>query len=155
MEIERKFLIKNLPKQLESYPSKKLEQGYISISPVIRIRKSDNSYILTIKGKGLIAREEHELMIDQAQYKNLSTKLAFPTISKERFLIPFEDYTIELDIFHGHLDGLILAEVEFTSMDEANAFKGPEWFGQDVSLDTRYHNSRLCQMHSLVELNEN
>ena len=67
-------------------------------------------------------------------------------IQKTRYKIPFlEKYTIELDIFDGELAPLTLAEVEFESVDEANAFVPPEWFGEDVTYSTEYHNSTLSQ----------
>ena len=56
MEIERKFLIKALPDDLDSYPCVHIEQGYLSTNPVVRIRKQNNDYILTYKGKGMLAR---------------------------------------------------------------------------------------------------
>ena len=54
MEIERKFLVKreNLPENLEQYPSKAIEQGYLCTEPVVRIRKSNDNYYLTYKSKG-------------------------------------------------------------------------------------------------------
>ena len=63
MEIERKFTIKQLPTDLESYPSRHIEQGYLSESPVIRVRKEDDEYFLTYKGKGMMARKETNLAI--------------------------------------------------------------------------------------------
>ena len=53
--------------------------------------------------------------------------------------------TIELDVFGGHYDGLILAEVEFASEEEAKAFNPPAWFGEDVTFSGEYHNSRLSK----------
>ena len=79
-------------------------------------------------------------------------------ISKRRYLIPLEhpgfkegfptppaDYslTIELDVFEKSLAPLIIAEVEFPSIEEANAFTPPDWFDQDVTKDPAYHNSNL------------
>ena len=70
MEIERKFLIKKeqLPTNLESYPHDELEQAYIITNPVIRIRKKNNSYILTYKGQGLMTREEVEFPLPQEAF---------------------------------------------------------------------------------------
>ena len=61
MEIERKYLISCLPENLNSYPSHKIEQGYLCTQPVVRIRRQDDSYILTYKSKGLMVREEYNL----------------------------------------------------------------------------------------------
>lgn len=58
MEIERKFLIKDLPKDLTSYPCSQIEQAYLNENPVLRIRRKDDDYILTYKSKGMMARRK-------------------------------------------------------------------------------------------------
>ena len=58
-------------------------------------------------------------------------------------MIPYQGYTIELDVFENDLSPLVLAEVEFETEEEANTFTPPEWFGKDVTFDGRYHNSFL------------
>ena len=152
MEIERKFLVPSLPELNHLIRKKVIQQGYVSTSPVVRIRRSNDDFILTCKGKGLIEREEFELFITEDDYNHLSTKLDDPLIIKTRYLIPHGKYTIELDVFKGHLDGLLIAEVEFSSLNEANAFTPPDWFGKDVSLDARYQNNQLSKLNSLSEL---
>ena len=142
MEIERKFLIKELP-DLSKYEFLEIEQGYLSTNPVVRIRKKNDKYILTYKGSGLFAREEIEANLTKEAYEHLSTKIDGYLITKKRYLIPLDPYTIELDVFEGHMDGLIMAEVEFPSVEEANAFNPPTWFGEDVTEDKRYHNSNM------------
>ena len=144
MEIERKFLVAALPDGLESFPRKEMEQTYISTSPTIRIRKSDNSFILTVKGSGSIAREEFELELTEDQYASLLKKAETPSVVKTRYLIPLNgSLTAELDVYHGKLDGLYTVEVEFSSLEEASSFIPPAWFGADVSEDKRYKNTAL------------
>lgn len=144
MEIERKFLLKSLPDNLNKYPCKEIEQGYLNTNPVIRIRKSDDSYELTYKSKGLMIREEYNLPLDCASYNHLLKKADGRIIRKTRYLIPYSSsLTIELDVFKDDLKPLILAEVEFDSEDAANAFTPPEWFGEDVTFDGKYHNNYL------------
>ena len=148
MEIERKFLIskENLPADLNSYPHHRLEQGYLSTAPVVRIRKEDDNYYLTYKSKGLMTREEYNLPLNEESFTHLKEKIDGLLIQKRRYLIPFaEKYTIELDVFEGALAPLVLAEVEFETEEEANTFVPPEWFGEDVTFSTKYHNSTLSQ----------
>jgi len=145
MEIERKFLIKEGAFPFRKYPSKELEQGYLNTDPVVRVRRSDDEYYLTYKGKGLLAREEYNLPLNKEAYEHLLAKADGNVISKTRYLIPFGKFTIELDEFHGKFAPLLLAEVEFESIEEANAFAPPAWFGADVTEDTRYHNSNLSK----------
>lgn len=144
MEIERKFLIKDLPKDLTSYPCSQIEQAYLNENPVLRIRRKDDDYILTYKSKGMMAREESEFPLTKEAYEHLRTKADGKIISKTRYFIPLATHTIELDVFHGDMEPLIMAEVEFASIEEANVFLPPDWFGQDVTMDRRYHNVNMA-----------
>ncbi|MFI3199972.1 MAG: CYTH domain-containing protein [Eubacteriales bacterium] len=144
-EIERKYLINEIPFPLESYPFHTIEQGYLCTNPVVRVRKEDNNYYLTYKGRGLLKREEYNLDLTEDAYLHLREKIDGILITKKRYLIPIEhtSYTIELDLFEGEYTSLVLAEVEFPSEKEANEFAPPSWFGDDVTLDTKYHNSTM------------
>lgn len=145
MEIERKYLIRRLPENLSQYQCKKIAQGYICTNPVVRIRKSDDEYYLTYKGKGLMAREEYNLPLTQEGYEHMLSKIDGRLIEKSRYLIPLDGkLTAELDIFEGDLAPLIIVEVEFDSLDAANSFIPPEWFGEDVTESCKYHNSNLA-----------
>lgn len=160
MEIERKFTIKSLPAHLEQYPFHHIEQAYLNTDPVIRIRKQDDTYYLTYKGKGLLAREEYNLPLNEQSYYHLRQKADGNVIAKKRYLIPIEhptfasgfqipvdpiSLTIELDIFEAPFEGLIIAEVEFPTQEMAEAFLPVDWFLQDVTDDPAYHNSNLSQ----------
>lgn len=146
VEIERKYLVNDLPDNLESYPHKKIEQGYLCTSPVVRIRRQEEEYILTYKGQGLMARTEYNLPLSKEGYEHLRKKTDGYTISKTRYYIPFDEtHTIELDVFDPPFAPLYLAEVEFSSLEEAESFLPPEWFGTDVTFDGSYHNSAMSQ----------
>lgn len=146
MEIERKFLVKELPDNLDSYEQKRISQGYLCTNPVLRIRRSNEDYFLTYKSHGLIAREEHEFEIPQEAFEHLLRKVDGTLIDKIRYLIPLEDgHVAELDIFQGTLAPLRLVEVEFESLEDAENFVAPEWFGDDVSDSGKYHNSNLSK----------
>ena len=153
MEIERKFLIKNIPENLDSYAFHLIEQGYLCTDPVVRVRRQDDDYFLTYKGKGLLAREEYNLPLTRSGYEHLIKKADGNIIKKKRYLIPIEDtdLTIELDIFDKPFAPLIMAEVEFSSVEDANAFIAPDWFGEDVTNDPAYHNSNMSTKKSSVE----
>ena len=146
MEIERKFLIKELPNNLSEYPVHELEQGYLCTSPVVRVRKDNDRYELTYKSKGLMVREEYNLPLNANSYAHLKEKIDGRLIKKKRYKIPYGAYTIELDIFEGDLAPLMLAEVEFPTEKEATAFLPPDWFGEDVTMSTLYHNSALSKL---------
>ncbi len=148
MEIERKWLVskENLPQNLDAYPCRHIEQAYLCTEPVVRIRRQDDSYYLTYKSKGLLAREEYNLPLTQEAYEHLKPKADGILLSKERFVIPAEgSLVIELDVFHAPYEGLLLAEVEFPTKAAADAYTAPEWFGEEVTYSSRYHNSTLSR----------
>ena len=139
MEIERKFLIKKLPDNLTSYKARKIEQ--------VRVRRDNDVYYLTYKSKGMIVRDEYNLPLTKEAYGHLLAKADGNIITKTRYEIPEKDnLTIELDVFEGKFDGLLLAEVEFASEEEALGYIPPEWFGEVVSNSTKYHNSTLSRL---------
>lgn len=146
MEIERKFLLKKLPDNLENYPFHVIEQGYLNTKPVVRVRREDNKYYMTYKGSGMMAREEYNLPLDQASYRHLIEKADGNIISKKRYLIPLANgLTVELDVFAPPFAPLVMAEVEFQSIEEAKNFQAPSWFAQDVTNDPDYHNSTMSK----------
>lgn len=155
MEIEKKFLLRSVPEHLESYEKKEIEQGYLCSEPVVRIRKSNDEYILTYKsGFGLESsrpgerdvRVNHEVEVPLSRqgYEHLREKIDGNLIQKCRYLIPLADgHMGELDVFEGALKGLTFIEVEFRDRQDAVSFVPPEWFGENVSDDVRYSNSFL------------
>jgi len=162
MEIERKYTIRHLPEQLEQYPVRHIEQAYLCTDPVIRIRRSNDRYILTYKsirsasqaakarkenGAGKPAprvNDEVELELTREGYEHLLEKADGYRITKDRSVIPLAGGLVaELDIFHGRLEGLVFVEVEFPSVAASETFQAPEWFDRDVSGDRHYVNSYL------------
>ncbi|MDD6074184.1 MAG: CYTH domain-containing protein [Clostridium sp.] len=146
MEIERKYYIETPPEHLEQYPCHFIEQAYLCTEPVVRVRREDDTFYLTYKSKGLLSREEYNLPLTEEGYLHLLKKADGQILTKKRYLIPLEGtaYTIELDLFEGAYQGLMLAEVEFPSEEEAMAFQAPDWFTKDVTFTGEYQNSRLA-----------
>lgn len=145
MEIERKFIIKDSAFPFRDYPFKELEQGYLNTAPVVRVRKEDDTYYLTYKGGGMMAREEYNLPLNKEGYEHLIAKADGNIISKRRYLVPLGKFTVEIDEFRAPFAPLIMAEVEFESIEEANSFTPPEWFGEDVTHNPLYHNSNMSR----------
>lgn len=159
MEIERKFTLKSLPKNLESCQCHVIEQAYLNTAPVVRVRQQDDSYYLTYKGSGMMAHEEYNLPLDKTAYLHLLEKADGNVISKKRYVIPLKnpqftsdfiplstpELVIELDIFAPPFAPLIMAEVEFPSVEMANAFLPPDWFDEDVTMNPDYHNSNMSR----------
>ena len=162
MEIERKYMVKELPENLTQYKFKKIEQGYLCHNPTIRIRKSNENYILTYKSKfglepvetgGPVVNNEVELPLTEEAYLNLRNKTDGNMVYKTRYLIPLRDgLTAELDLFEEILQGLVIVEVEFPDLQSADDFCPPEWFGLDLSSDRRFTNYHLSKLSDLSEL---
>lgn len=158
MEIEKKFQVKILPENLEEFPKKEIEQGYLCVNPVVRIRKSNERFILTYKSRNGVEKtisdaqmsQEIEVPLTEEAYLHLREKVDNHFITKTRYVIPLPDgHKGELDIFHGLLEGLFFIEVEFLSEEDAQNFVPPDWFGANVSEDERYTNSFLSKCDSL------
>ena len=146
MEIERKFLVKKLPESLGQYKKREIEQAYLCNDPVVRVRRDNDEYYLTYKSKGFIAREEYNLPLTKEAYEHLLAKADGLIIAKSRYEIPDGNgLTIELDIFERDYEGLVIAEVEFDSLEQADSYTPPSWFGADVSKDGRYHNNKMSR----------
>lgn len=146
MEIERKFLVHTFPENLNTFPLRHIEQGYLNTAPVIRIRRDNDRYELTYKSKGLLSREEYNLPLTEEAYRHLIPKIDGRLITKKRYMIPIDHtLTAELDVFEGDLAPLVLVEVEFPDEKSAKSFIAPDWFGEDVTFSGKYHNSYLSQ----------
>ena len=148
MEIERKFLVRELPAVPEPSCATRIEQGYIAIAEdgtEVRVRRRDGAAVLTVKSGGGRSRLEEEIEIGAERFERLWPLTESRRIEKTRHLIPAgTGLTIELDVYSGVLAGLMVAEVEFGSEDAADAFEPPEWFGAEVTDDARFKNQRLA-----------
>jgi len=149
-EIERKYLIERLPFSLSDYPFMTIRQGYISYPEdhvTLRVRDQDGIQILTIKQageNGRILRREVEMQIPEKEARPLWEMAGQRSIKKTRYLIPWNNKKIELDIFGGSLEGFMMAEIEFDSEEESMDFPVPDWFGRELTEDFRYTNSNLA-----------
>jgi adenylate cyclase len=146
LEIERKYLI-DLEKISPLENGIRIKQGYLSTdkNTVVRVRTKNDKAYLTIKGSNSgIARLEFEYEIPLDEANEMIEKLCQkPVIDKTRYIINHENYTWEVDIFYGDNEGLIVAEVEFSSEDEK--INLPLWIKEEVSHDERYYNSNLMK----------
>jgi len=144
IEIERKFLVKDIPFDLNLFKSSFIRQGFLCTDPCLRLRQKDDDYIFTFKGGGYIKRVEFEYPLSFEQFSLLWKKVEGKEIIKRRYLIPLDDsYIAELDIYEGEFSGFKNVEVEFPSEEAADEFIPPKWFGRDISFDIRYTNSNL------------
>jgi adenylate cyclase len=142
IEIERKFLVSK--DYWRSAPAVYFCQGYLNTDKArtVRIRVAGEVGFITIKGKSQGAsRAEFEYEIPLADAKQLLALCEGPLIEKYRRKIAFAGMLWEVDEFLGENQGLVVAEIELAS--EQQAFTKPDWIGDEVTQDDRYYNSNL------------
>ena len=142
MEIERKFLVPSAPDPLDELPHDHISQGYLAIGEdgeEVRLRRIGDAHRLTVK------RGVEEIDLEPGQFEALWPLTEGRRVEKTRYRIPRGGLTIELDVYEGDLDGLMTAEVEFDSEEDAAGFERPEWAGEEVTDDERYRNERLAR----------
>lgn len=164
-EIERKYAIKYLPDDIKIETIKNIEQVFIyrDENTIIRIRKMENKlkdseaieYIYTVKTKGDIQYDnsynigqkyEIESNITKEYYEELLPRKISNRITKTRIVVPIQNnLKVEIDIYYDYLQGLLTAEVEFPSEEEANGFDKPDWLGEEIGYK-ELSNRKLSEM---------
>jgi CYTH domain-containing protein len=143
-EIERKFLVAHQAWRESVNTIHVYRQGYLSYDSerTVRVRATEVTGYLTIKGitEGL-TRDEFEYEIPLADALALLQLCERPAVEKKRYIVPNGAHVWEVDVFEGVNEGLVVAEIELGSEDEA--FDKPNWLGNEVSSDRKYSNSEL------------
>jgi CYTH domain-containing protein len=146
-EIERKFLVKQLPERLKQARRCVIAQGYLAAEPGgrhVRLRKKGKTASLTFKvGRGA-HREEREIKLSAKQFAALWPATVGRRLYKLRYEMPWKNFLIEIDIYRRKHKGLVVAEVEFPNRTACRKFKAPAWFGREVTGNKRYSNVRLA-----------
>lgn len=147
IEIERKFLLRNEAWRQVADAGCEYRQGYLHSDPsiAVRVRLAGDQAWLTIKGNvSSLIRQEYEYCIPVADAQEMLDQLCRqPLIEKRRYRVPVGVHVWEIDEFQGANQGLLLAEIELSRVDEP--FERPAWLGEEVSEDPRYFNAALSQ----------
>jgi CYTH domain-containing protein len=146
-EIERKFLVKELPDDLTKSRCFLIEQGYLATESAgrqVRLRKTGSGTSLTFKVGRSSHREEREIKLSPKQFAVLWPGTTGRRLRKLRYEVPWKGLLIEIDIYRGRHAGLVVAEVEFPDRASCRKFKPPSWFGREVTGEKRYSNVRLA-----------
>ncbi len=150
VEIERKFLVRDIPEGLDAVVYQEISQGYIAISQesVFRLRHvkegEHQMWFLTVKSGTGIEHPETEVILSRDQFEKLWPLTEGKRLTKCRYMIPIESgATAQLDIYAGNLAELATVEVEFASLNDAHDFIPPDWFGREVSGQSEYTNASL------------
>lgn len=147
IETERKFLVLDDGYKAQAVESHRIRQGYIAhdMGRSVRVRILDDRGFLTVKGPfiGLGSRPEWEKEISLQEAEELFLLCKPGSIDKTRWIVPAGERKFEVDEFHGENEGLVMAEIELKSQDEA--FERPSWLGDEVTGDKRYYNGYLAR----------
>lgn len=146
-EIERKFLVKRFPPGFKNFPHHLIEQGYLAVGRgglQVRLRKKGSVRSLTFKQGTKGVREEREVRLSLEQFDALWPATAGRRLTKVRYDVPWKSYIIEVDIYRGRHDGLVVAEVEFEDQKSCAVFVPPDWLGRDVTGKPKYSNVALA-----------
>ena len=123
----------------------------IVVMIIVIIVKKDDTTIQVSNNNNIVENlsqntEKTETKIDKQTFDILKKLSIGRIITKTRYKLKYGKHTIELDCFHDNLEGLVMAEVEFASLEEAKIFESPVWFEEEVTHDKRYKNKNLATM---------
>ncbi|WP_434930907.1 CYTH domain-containing protein [Shewanella sp. HL-SH5] len=148
VEIERKYLVQNDQFKSLAHRSTRIVQGYLNSekSRTVRVRIMGEQGFLTIKGisnQAGLSRFEWEKEISVQEAQDLLKLCEQGVIDKTRYLVEYQNQVFEVDEFYGDNQGLVVAELELES--EQQAVTKPDWLGEEVTGDNRYYNSSLMK----------
>lgn len=149
MEIERKFLISELPfEELQGAKPTNLMQGYLVLgeNSELRIRKASTRHFLTSKSGSGLVREENEEEISKQAFDIMWPFTENRRVEKLRFTFAYQGYQCEIDIYSGSLADLMVLEVEFSSEEDARAFTPPTFCSREITSDQRFKNATLAKL---------
>ena len=147
MEIERKFRLAS-PPPIRLGEGILIAQGYLPVDRgELRLRRKGQEQFLTVKGEGTLAREEWEAPVPSWVFDQLWPATEGAQIEKTRHEVIFEDHRLELDLYRGALEGLVILECEFPDAGQAGAFRLPDWAAEalEVTSDPAYKNKNLAR----------
>jgi len=144
-EIERKFIVSHLPADFDSYNHEEIEQWYFVLEENIeeRICHRWNKYYHTKKVWHWVVREEYENEITKEEFDSIWPKTEWKRIYKTRYVIPYKNHNIELDIYHRKLEWLIVCEIEFKDMEESKNFVLPKRFWKEITDNENLKNRNI------------
>lgn len=146
-EIERKFLIDQAPDWLDDCECERISQGYLAVVEAereVRLRRRGDDAFLTVKIGSGESRREEEIRLHNGQLEALWECTEQARVFKSRYEVPLDELTAVVDVYEQELSGLIAAEVEFSSTEQAKAFEAPEWFGRELTGEHGYANQSLA-----------
>jgi CYTH domain-containing protein len=147
LEIERKFIVGEVPAVVDGLKGEAIRQGYIAAEGEVEVRlraKGEKLFLTVKRGAGLV-REEREVELSTHQFEVLWPSTEGWRLEKTRYQVPIGELTLEVDVYSNPLAGLVTAEVEFLTEKDAATFVPPSWIGVEITDDRRYSNRNLAR----------
>lgn len=144
VEIERKFRVINDCYKQMAISKRHICQGYLNRDPdrTVRVRMADDKGYLTVKGRNHgLSRLEFEYEVPFGDARRMLGLCGDSCLEKYRYMVPFEGFVWEVDVYCGRLAPLVIAEIELPSVD--TSFVLPPFVGEEVTGDPAYYNSSL------------
>ena len=150
IEIERKFLVTYLPAHMPD--GTRILQGYLAYDELmeVRIRQYGDTCFLTVKEGSGLKRSETEIEISLEQFNALWPLTQGKRLEKVRSVVYCGAFQVEVDRYTGELEPLLVAEVEFSSVEESEKFVKPDYFGREVTGEESYKNLALA-LHGIPD----
>jgi len=146
VEIERKFLVKDDAWRAQVTHTERLRDGLVARQGdlKVRVRCYGNRTTLCVKsGRNGLSREEFEYDIPPEHAAAIFSHCEGRILEKTRHYVPGESGLWEVDVYHGLLDGIVIAEIELES--EHATVKLPDWIGKEVTDDPRYRKVNMLR----------
>lgn len=144
LEIERKFLVVNDRWREHVSAKQELKDGFLSRDgdKKVRVRSFGDRATLAVKSRAAgMRRDEFEYEIPVADAEAMLGLCGEMVVEKTRHIVPWLGHNWEVDVYHGVLEGIVIAEIELTS--ESAVFERPSWVGAEVTNDSRYKKINL------------
>lgn len=138
IELEKTFLVKELPKDIEECESLEISDVYIPHNvkhPILRIRKmGEDRFEMTkkspVKGNDSSEQSEETIILSEEEFKELSSSIKGKRLRKIRYFYPWEGVKgnkADIDVFLDNFKGLVIVDFEFNSSSEKENFKMPDF----------------------------
>lgn len=162
IELEKTYLVKELPSDLENFEFKEVVDVYIpkqSDHPSLRLRKNGNKFEITkkepVKNGDASEQREQTIILTEIEFEVLN-KLEGKRVSKLRYNYSYQGHVGEIDVFQDALKGLVLADFEFSNADDKNNFEMPNFCLADITQEKFLAGGMLCgKSYSDIEENLN
>ena len=151
-EIERKFLVKRMP-DLTAVKGEIQERYFLELGNIEkRITKIDDKYFYEEKsrGNGLTSKKVIR-EISGVEFEKLK-KISIKSLKRKCYILTIHP-EVSIKVYDDEYLGLVRAEFEFESENEAKSFAPPEWCGIEITKTDLGRDGKLIKLEGKEFLN--